>query len=244
MEAMQIDLKRQTALVTGAGRGIGRAVAAALASAGADVYLAARSVSELDAAAESIRRDGGKATAVPADLEQEREIESLFERIRGESGRLDILVNNAGVGRFGPLIDFPAAEFDTVMRVNTKAAFLCCQQAMKIMVPRRSGYIINVCSVVAFKGYPGQAAYTASKHALLGLTKSLAVEAQEDDIRVSAILPGGVDTQMVAQARPDLDPKVLLQPEDIAAAVLYLLSLPDRAAIDQIYIRRRNSKPF
>jgi len=244
METMQIDLKQQSALVTGAGRGIGRAVATALASAGAGVYLAARSARELEETAETIRRSGGTATAVPADLQQEGEIESLFARIRGESGRLDILVNNAGTGRFGPLIDFPAAEFDAVMRVNTRAAFLCCQQAMRMMVPRRSGYIINICSVVAFKGYPNQAAYTASKHALLGLTKSLAVEAQDDGIRVSAILPGGVDTQMATQARPDLDPKILLQPEDIAAAVLYLLSLPDRAAIDQIYIRRRSSKPF
>jgi 3-oxoacyl-[acyl-carrier protein] reductase len=98
--------------------------------------------------------------------------------------------------------------------------------------------------VLGFKGYPNQAAYTASKHALIGLTKSLAVEAQEYGIRVSAILPGGVDTQMVAKARPDLDPRILLQPEDVAHAVLFLLSLSDRAAIDQIYIRRRNSNPF
>ena len=112
------------------------------------------------------------------------------------------------------------------------------------MIPKKSGTIINISSVVGFKGYPNQAAYTASKHALLGLTKSLAVEAQEHGIRVSAILPGGVDTEMVAKARPDLDPKILLEPEDIAHTVLFLLSLSDRAAIDQIYIRRRSSKPF
>jgi 3-oxoacyl-[acyl-carrier protein] reductase len=98
--------------------------------------------------------------------------------------------------------------------------------------------------VVGFKGYPNQAAYTASKHALLGLTKSLAVEAQEQGIRVSAILPGAVNTKLGSVARPDLDPEVLLQPEDIAHTVLFLLSLSDRAAIDQIYIRRSGSKPF
>jgi 3-oxoacyl-[acyl-carrier protein] reductase len=130
------------------------------------------------------------------------------------------------------------------MQVNTKAVFLCCQQALRLMIPRRQGYIINISSVVGFKGYPNQAAYTASKHAVMCLTKSLAVEAQEHGIRVSAILPGGADTQMIADARPDLDPRILLQPEDIAHTVLYLLSLSDRAAVDQIYIRRRGSQPF
>ena len=113
-----------------------------------------------------------------------------------------------------------------------------------MMTLRKSGYIINISSVVGLKGYPNQAAYTASKHGVVGLTKSLAVEAQEHGVRVSAILPGGVDTDLVGRARPDLDRSVLMQPEDIAQAVLFLLSLSDRCAIDQIYIRRRTSNPF
>jgi 3-oxoacyl-[acyl-carrier protein] reductase len=244
MEHTKVDLGGQTALVTGAGRGIGRAIAKALASKGARVFLAARTVSQLESAAEEIRCSGAAAVPVPTDLSDERDIRSLFDRIGNEAGRLDILINNAGVGIYGPVVDFASADFDAVMRVNTKAAFLCCQQALRLMIPKKSGTIINISSVVGFKGYPNQAAYTASKHALLGLTKSLAVEAQEHGIRVSAILPGGVDTEMVAKARPDLDPKILLEPEDIAHTVLFLLSLSDRAAIDQIYIRRRSSKPF
>jgi 3-oxoacyl-[acyl-carrier protein] reductase len=244
MEHTKVDLGGQTALVTGAGRGIGRAIAKALASKGAQVFLAARTASQLESAAEEIRCSGAAAVPVPTDLADERDIRSLFDRIGNEAGRLDILINNAGVGIYGPVVDFTSADFDTVMRVNAKAAFLCCQQALRLMIPKKSGTIINISSVVGFKGYPNQAAYTASKHAVLGLTKSLAVEAQEHGIRVSAILPGGVDTEMVAKARPDLDPKILLQPEDIAHTVLFLLSLSDRAAIDQIYIRRRSSKPF
>jgi 3-oxoacyl-[acyl-carrier protein] reductase len=244
MGVLTVDLAGQTALVTGAGRGIGRAVAMALAASGARVFLAARTASELDAVATEIRGKGGLADPAPADLANEQDVRSLFELIKGETGQLDILINNAGVGIFGPLVDFASADFDTVMRVNTKAAFLCCQLALRLMMPRNSGTIINISSVVGFKGYPNQTAYTASKHALLGLTKSLAVEVQEHGIRVSAILPGGVDTRMIADARPDLDPKILLQPEDIAHTVLYLLSLSDRAAVDQIYIRRRGSKPF
>jgi 3-oxoacyl-[acyl-carrier protein] reductase len=115
---------------------------------------------------------------------------------------------------------------------------------MKLMIPRGRGYILNISSVVGFKGYANQAAYTASKHGIMGLTKVLAVEAQAHGIRASAILPGGVDTDLVRDARPDLDPKMLLRPEDIAQAVLYLLSLSDRAAVDQIYIRRLTSQPF
>jgi 3-oxoacyl-[acyl-carrier protein] reductase len=250
MDSVKVDLGGQSALVTGAGRGIGRAIAAALAAAGAKVYLAARTAAQLESTAEQIRRSGGRAVPVPTDLANEQDILSLFDRIRenerehGQAGGLDILINNAGVGLFGPVSDFASADFDTVMRVNAKAAFLCCQQALKLMIPQKKGTIINICSVVGFKGYPNQAAYTASKHALLGLTKSLAVEVQGAGIRVSAILPGGVDTPMIADARPDLDPSILLQPEDIAHTVMFLLSLSDRAAIDQIYIRRRGSKPF
>ena len=240
----ETDLQGQTALVTGAGRGIGRAIGKALASKGARVFLAARTASQLESAAQEIRAGGGLAVPVPTDLAKEQDILSLFAGIRTEADGLDILVNNAGVGIFGPIMDFASADFDTVMRVNAKAAFLCCQQALRMMIPKKSGYIINISSVVGIKGYPNQGAYTASKHAILGLTKSLAVEAQEHGIRVSAILPGGVHTQLVADARPDLDPQILLQPQDIAQTVLFLLSLSDRAAIDQIYIRRSGSKPF
>jgi len=153
-------------------------------------------------------------------------------------------VNNAGIGLFGKVADFAAADLDRVMAVNLRGTFLCCREAMKLMIPQRSGYIINISSVVGIKGYPNQSAYTASKHAVMGLTKSLAVEAQPHGIRVSAVLPGGVDTEMVQASRPDLDRSVLLQPDDIAQTVMFLLSLPERAAIDEIYIRRRASQPF
>ena len=244
MEAMQVDLRGQTALVTGAGRGIGRAIASALAAAGARIFLAARTTAQLESAAREIRQNGGTAVPVPTDLSNQEDIQSLFQTIRDQAGGLDILVNNAGVGVFGPLAEFASSDFDRLIQVNTKAVFLCCQQALHLMIPLKKGYIINISSVVGFKGYPNQAAYTASKHAVMGLTKSLAVEAQECGIRVSAVLPGGVDTGMAAEARPDLDPKILLQPEDIAHTVLYLLSLSDRAVVDQIYIRRRGSQPF
>ncbi len=237
-------------IVTGAGRGIGRAVAEAVAGHGANVVLVARSVEQIERVAAGIAggtaagTGTGSATAMAADLSDEASLLELFERVDRQFGRLDVLVNNAGLGRFGPVAEFATEALDEVMAVNFRGTFICCREAMKRMVPARRGTIINIASVVGFKGYPNQAAYTASKHAVMGLTRSLAVEAREHRIRISAVLPGGVDTQMVEQARPDLDRAGLLAPSDVAEAVLYLLSLSDRAAVDQIYIRRRDSSPF
>lgn len=241
---MSANLESKAALVTGAGRGIGRAICLALADAGAHVVAAARTTEEINAVAREIADAGGKATAVTADIANEDDVVALFGQIRDTIGRLDVLVNNAGVGAYGPVVDFAAADVDRIMAVNVRGTFLCCREAMKLMIPRHDGYIINISSVVGFRGYPNQAAYTAAKHAVMGLTKSLAVEAQEHGIRVSAICPGGVDTEMIRRSRPDLDPSVLMHPEDIAQSVMYLLLLSERAAVDEIYIRRLKGKPF
>jgi len=241
---MSLNLQGNISLVTGSSRGIGRSISIALADAGAHVVLAARSRNKLESVKAEISAHGGSATAAAADVSSEQEIIALFERIEEQFGGLDILVNNAGVGIWGKLVDFDMKDFDTLMNVNVRGMYLCCQRALKLMIPKKKGYIINISSVVGFKGYPKQSAYTASKHAVMGVTKSLAVEAQEHNICVSAILPGGVDTDFIGEARPDLDRSVLMPPEDIAHTVLYLLSLSNRAWVDQIHVRRRNSTPF
>jgi 3-oxoacyl-[acyl-carrier protein] reductase len=241
---VQPELTGKIAIVTGAGRGIGAGISRALAACGAHVFLAARTEADLDKVAAEIRGAGGIASTVPTDLTDEAQICRLFGAVRESAGRLDILVNNAGIGIYGHVADFSAEDLDTMYRVNLRGMFLCSREAMRLMIPAGSGYIISIASVLGFKGYPNQGGYTASKHGVMGVTKSLAVEAQEHGIRVSAVLPGAVYTELAAAARPDLDPSVLLHPEDIADAVLYLLSLSDRAAVDQIYIRRRTSSPF
>lgn len=241
---MHPDLNQKVAIVTGADRGIGKAIALALGRAHATVIVTARSTTELETIARQIRDQGAQALALPADLRDERDILNLFKQVRDRFGRLDLLINNAGVGKFGPTADFSMDDFDQVIATNLRGLFACCREALKLMLPARSGYIINIASVVGFKGYPRQAAYTASKHGVMGLTKSLAAEVSSQGIRVSAILPGGVDTSMVGDARPDLKRDELLAPEDVAASVLYLLSLSDRAAVDEIYIRRKTSAPF
>ncbi|MFC1498443.1 SDR family NAD(P)-dependent oxidoreductase [Verrucomicrobiota bacterium] len=241
---MTLNLKGKTVLVTGAGRGIGKTISLMLAKAGANVVVAARTFDEIEQTADEIRSGDGEAMAVSADIAKEEDVVTLFSEIHKKYGGLDVLISNAGIGVYGPLADFSVSDFDKIVDVNLRGTFLCCREAMRLMIPRKKGYIINVSSVVGFKGYPNQSVYTAAKHGIMGLTKSLAVEAQEHGIRVSAVLPGGVDTQMVRESRPDLDPEELLQPEDIAQTIAYLLSLSDHAAVDQVYVRRRNSSPF
>lgn len=241
---MNVNLSGQVALVSGSGRGIGRAIALDLAAHGAHVVVSARSADQIESVANEIKDAGGKATPIVADVADEQNVRTVFETIRQKLGRLDILVNNAGLGLYGPVKEFEVRDFDRVIAVNLRGTFLCCQEAMRLMAQQGRGFIVNISSVVGVKGYPNQAAYTASKHGVMGLTKSLAVEAQEHGIRVSAILPGGVDTDMAARARPDLDRSILIRPEDVAQSVIYLLSLSDRAHVDQIQIRRRTGQPF
>lgn len=237
-------LKGKIALITGASRGIGKSISLALAGAGIEVILSARTVEKLNDLKKEIEENGGKAEVMPADLLKTEDIISLFKEIQNKFERLDILVNNAGIGIFDNMVDLTSEDFDKTIDVNVKSIFTACKQAFKMMAVRKSGYIINISSIQGVKAYKQQSIYAASKHALMGLTKALAVEGQEHNIRVSAILPGGVDTELISDARPDLDRSLLIKPDDIAQTVLYLLSLSDRAMVDQVIIRRFTGTPF
>ena len=170
---MDVDLKGKVAIVTGAGRGIGRAIALTLAGRGAHVVPAARTVEQIDSLAEQITAEGGLATPIATDISEEPSVLELFEQVRRDMGQLDVLVNNAGLGIYGEVMDFDVEDFDRVMAVNLRGTFLCSREAMRMMTPQKSGYIINISSVVGIKGYPNQSAYTANKHGVMGLTKSL-----------------------------------------------------------------------
>jgi len=237
-------LKGHVALVTGASRGIGRAIALSLAGAGAAVSLAARSTSDLSAVQSEIAVAGGQAAFFPTDLLSERDIVALVQSTVDLFGRLDIVVNNAGWGSFGPLKQTTMEQWDHMMAINARAPFLVCREAIAHLRRQDASFIINIASVVGVKGYIHQAAYSASKHALMGMTKALAKEVQPDGIRVHAILPGGVDTGMVGQARPDLDRSVLMSPEEIADIVLFLVTRRGKAVIDEILVRRAASIPW
>lgn len=241
---MQEKLSGKVAIVTGAGRGIGRSVALALATHGVHVSLAARTEVELNTVRSEIEVMGGKATAFPADIYYETEVIALVRDTVEQLGRLDILINNAGIGVFGPLVEASVEQWDQVMAVNARGPFLLCREAIPYLRQQQQAFIINITSVVGVKGYINQAIYSASKHAVMGMTKALAKEVQRDGIRVHAICPGGVDTEMVTQARPDLDRSKLMQPEEIADIVLFLVTRKGNAVIDEIHLRRESSTPW
>lgn len=239
-----MELEGRIALVTGASMGIGKSISIALAREGITVVITARTLEKLKETKNEIESFGGKAFIVRADLGEQEQIADLFRNIKREFGRLDIMINNAAVIVKGKLIDFAPDDFDRIININLKAVYLCCQQALKIMVPQKSGIIINISSNVAYKGYPEQSIYSASKSGVLAITKSIANEHQQDGISVAIIHPGAVDTGLATQARPDIDRKLLILPADVTATVIYMLKLSETAWVDEIIIRRRSAKPF
>ncbi|MEW5959233.1 MAG: SDR family oxidoreductase [Chloroflexota bacterium] len=237
-------LAGKVALVTGAGRGIGRCIALTLAENGARVALTARTEAELLAVQTEIEAGGGQTASFPTDISHEDQAIALVRDTAKRFGRLDILVNNAGIVLAKPLLETTSADWDQIMAINARTPFILCREAIPFLRQQRQSFIINIASVVGVKGYPNQAAYSASKHALLGMTKALAKEVQGDGIRVHAVNPGGVDTGLVGQVRPDLDRSVLMQPEEIAEIVLFLVTRQGQAVIDEVNVHRAASTPW
>lgn len=232
-------LRGKTALVTGAGGGIGREIAVRIKAAGANVAICGRNAEKLRETALAI----GGALELPGDLLDVEYAQSCVDKTAAAFGGLDILVNNAGVALSKPFEETSLEEFERVMDTNVRAPFVVSQRALPYL-RRAQGRIINIASVVAHKGYPLQSAYAASKHALLGLSKSLANELYQEGVRVHVISPGGVYTDMVRIARPDLSPDGLISAGEVADAVMFLLSLDKNAVIDEICLHRQGKAPF
>lgn len=230
---MKDMLKDKVALVTGASRGIGKAIALALAENGAAVAVNYSS-SEASAVevAELIGKNGGKAEIFKARVNVEAEVEEMFSAVEKSLGPVDILVNNAGITKDNLLMRMKTEEWDSVIDVNLKGAFLCTRRAVKGMMKNRYGKIINISSVVGFAGNAGQFNYSATKAGIIGMTKSAALECASRGIRVNAVAPGFIETDMTASLSDDVKAaymekiplKSLGKPEDIANAVVYLAS--------------------
>jgi 3-oxoacyl-[acyl-carrier protein] reductase len=236
-------MSRPGALVTGASKGIGRAMALRLARDGHDVVLAARGEDRLRAVATECEAAGARALPVKTDVSVEEDVRSLFEKADGFS-TVDVLVNNAGVGVYKPVVETSLEDWELMMGVNLRGTFLCSREAMRRMGDAGGGTIVNISSVVGIKGYPNQGGYTASKHGIVGLSKVLAEEGRASGVRVHVICPGGVATDMAVAARPDIKPEELLLPEDVADLVAYLVKLPKRAMVDLVHLRRATSRSF
>ena len=237
-------LDGKVAIVTGASRGIGRAIAVALGREGATVMLAARSVQELTQTAERVRQAGGRAEPVVTELTEEASIVNLVRVAHERFERLDILINNAGITHSAKLEETHTGDLDRCWAVNARAPFILCREALPLLKQSPAATIVNISSVVGVKGYPLQSAYTASKHALRGMTISLAEEMRGTNVRVHVICPGGVDTDMVDQVRPDIAKKDLIGPDEIAELVLYLVARRGNAVVDEVHVRRAASSPW
>jgi NAD(P)-dependent dehydrogenase (short-subunit alcohol dehydrogenase family) len=241
---MAKQLASKVAIVTGASRGIGRAISVALAQEAATVVLAARSIRKLQETAGQVTEAGGKAEIVVTELTEEESIKNLVKVTNEKFSRLDILVNNAGITHSAKLERTTTEDWERCMQVNVRAPFILCREALGLLKKSQAGYIINIASVVGVKGYPLQSAYTSSKHALRGMTISLAEELKGSNIRVHLLCPGGVDTELVQKVRPDIKKDELMQPEEIAELVLYLVTHKGNAVIDELHIRRATSTPW
>ncbi len=241
---MQQVLQGKVAIVTGASRGIGRAISIALAGQAATVVLAARSIEGLNQTAEQVSAAGGRPEIVVTDLIEQDSIKNLVKVTDGKLNRLDILINNAGVTHSAKLEETATEDWDRCFAVNSRAPFILCREALPLLKKSDPVYIINIASVVGVKGYPLQSAYTASKHAIRGMTISLAEELNRSNVRVHLICPGGVDTRLLSEVSPDLKKEDLMLPEEIAELVLYLVTHKGNAYIDELHIRRATSVPW
>lgn len=225
-------LKDKVAVVTGASRGIGRAIALKMAECGAKVVVSARSAEALESLVKEVKELGGEALSVPTDISNASDVERLFDVAMESFGRVDILVNNAGITRDNLLVRMKDDDWDAVLDTNLKGAFLCSRAAAKIMGKQRIGRIVNISSVVGEMGNAGQANYCASKAGLIGLTKSVARELSKRNVTVNAVTPGFIVTDMTEVLNEKVKESLLGQiplgrfgeAEDIVSAVLFLVS--------------------
>jgi len=228
-----IDLGGKVALVTGASRGIGAVVACRLAEAGARVgvnYHASPAAATV--VVDNINQAGGEAFLVGGDVSQEEKAQAVIKQVVEHFGRIDLLVNNAGINKDQLLIRMKLEDFDSVINVNLRGAFLCTKYAMTHMIRQRSGRVVNMSSVVGLSGNPGQANYAAAKAGLVGLTKAVAREVASRNVTVNALAPGYITTAMVDELSEDTQAKILANipmgrfgtPEDVAEAVIFLCS--------------------
>ncbi len=229
----------QAALVTGASRGIGRAIAERFAAAGAAVALLARAAEPLRDVAQAIRDAGGRAEAVAADIRDERQVRAAVERLAGALGRLDILVNNAGIAVWGPVQGFALADWERTLATNLTGPFLMARAVLPVMIPQGGGQILNVASGAARGGLANLAAYSASKAGLMAFSEALASEVREHRIKVMVLAPGSVATgfgEGFPAGRPGRS-KHPLQPADVAAAALAMVTQPPHAWVSEAILR-------
>lgn len=246
MPASSRRMEGQVSLVTGASRGIGRAIALGLAREGASLALAARSANALAETARLCREQGAAAAlAIPTDVADESQVEALFAQVAGNFGRLDLLVNNAGAFDGGPLDELSTEAWDRVLAVNLRGPFLCTRAALRLMKPARRGRIINIGSISAQRVRPHSAPYSASKHGLWGLTQVTALEGRAYGVTCCCLHPGNVQVERRATGAPE-DQEPMISADELAEVAVLMAAQPPHVQFleaivmprDQLYIGR------
>jgi NADP-dependent 3-hydroxy acid dehydrogenase YdfG len=237
-------LEGQVAVVTGASRGIGPAIAGVLAAEGASVVLAARDEGELLQVAERIGGLGGTTMIVRTDVSIEEQVVGLMAQTLDGYGKIDLLVNNAGVGVFGPLVDSTAEHWDWVMNTTLKGAYLCAREALKAMLPRQDGLIINVGSDLSYRTSENCGVYGTAKYGVGALTEVINKECRTRGIRCTGLYPGMIDTHFAGSEMGAAHKQDWLKAEDLANAVLYIASQPKHVRIDEIRMHPMTQDQF
>jgi NADP-dependent 3-hydroxy acid dehydrogenase YdfG len=237
-----MKLKGKTAVITGAGRGIGRATALELAKEGANIVLAAPEPNQIEAVAVEVRALGREALAVQTDIQYKTQIEALAKAAIDRFGSVDILVNNGGVAIHNSIPNIKEEDWDWMMRINLKGTFLCTQAFFQHMCDRRQGHIVNIVSRAGKVASAKVGAYAASKFGALGFTQTTDAEGLPFNVKATAICPGAVATQQRAENHVD-DQSMLLQPEDVAEYVAFIVTRPKRVYIGEVSILPQFMKP-
>ena len=231
---MERALAGQVAIVTGAGRGIGRAIAEAFAAEGASVVLAARTASDLERVAKDIEATGARGLVVPTDVSDDAAVERLVARAVDTLGRVDVLVTAAGVATFGPASEQTPRDWDGMLAVNLRAVMVSCRAVLPRMTAQGRGSIINVASVAASRAIPGAAVYTATKAGVVGFSRVLAEELRTAGVRVGVLVPGAVDTPLWDSIPGGPDRARMLRPDDVARAAVLMATLPPGATLEEL----------
>jgi NADP-dependent 3-hydroxy acid dehydrogenase YdfG len=229
-------LDEKVVVITGGSKGIGKAIAFGLAAAGARIVLAARTPETLEQVAVNLRESGAEVLAVPTDVTDAVAVERLIQRTLDVYQRVDILINNAGIGRFGPVVDFTSSDWDAVIDSNLKAIYLCTKSALPHMLAQGSGQIINVLSIAAKVPFEASSAYCAAKAGALAFTKVLASEVRQQNIRVTAVLPGSVHTPFWDEIPQHPDFEQMLKPEHVADTVVSVCQQPSGMVTEEIVV--------
>jgi 3-oxoacyl-[acyl-carrier protein] reductase len=226
------DLKNKNALITGAGKGIGKAIALALAKEGVNVILVARTQDEIDSVAAKVRSLRVKALAITADVADINSVNSAVEKALAEFGTIDILINNAGIAAFGKFLELEPTDWERIIQVNLMGTYYMTRAVLPNMIERQTGDIINISSTAGLSGNALTSAYSASKFAVLGLTESLMQEVRKHNIRVTALTPSTVATDMAKELKlTDGNPEKVMQAEDMAELIIAQLKLNRRVFI-------------